>query len=100
MSATELRVRWIPLQQTEWFGNPRGYNITYKNVDNGSISSVLSALIEDHTANSHVLDNLEEYAVYEVIMNACNDVGNSRDSPVALERTRESTPSSGPIGKS
>ncbi|XP_055298304.1 protein sidekick isoform X10 [Sitodiplosis mosellana] len=97
MSATELRVRWIPLQQSEWFGNPRGYNITYRNVENGSASSVLSALIEDHTANSHVLDNLEEYAVYEVIMNACNDVGNSKDSPPALERTRESVPSVGPI---
>lgn len=97
MSATELRVRWIPLQQSEWFGNPRGYNITYRNVENGSTSSVMSALIEDHTANSHVLDNLEEYAVYEVIMSACNDVGNSKESPPALERTRESVPSTGPV---
>lgn len=97
MSATELRVRWIPLQQTEWFGNPRGYNITYRNVDNGSVSPALSALIEDHTANSHVLDSLEEFAVYEVIMSACNDVGNSKESPTALEKTRESIPSAGPI---
>lgn len=95
MSATELRVRWIPLQQSEWFGNPRGYNITYRNIENGS--AALSALIVDHTANSHVLDNLEEYAVYEIIMSACNDVGNSKDSPAALERTRESVPSSGPV---
>ncbi|XP_037028858.1 protein sidekick isoform X5 [Bradysia coprophila] len=97
MSATELRVRWIPLQQTEWFGNPRGYNITYRNVENGSQTQPLSALIEDHTANSHVLDNLEEWAVYEIVMNACNDVGTSKDSPKALERTREAVPSFGPI---
>lgn len=97
MSATELRVRWIPLQQTEWFGNPRGYNITYKNIDNASKSSALSVLIEDHTANSHVLDTLEEWAVYEIVMNACNDVGTSKDSPKALERTREAVPSHGPI---
>lgn len=96
MSATELRVRWIPLQQTEWFGNPRGYNITYKNIENDSNALALSALIEDHTANSHVLDNLEEYAVYEIIMNACNDVGTSIDSPKAIERTREAVPSFGP----
>lgn len=96
MSATELRVRWIPLQQTEWFGNPRGYNITYKNIENDSNTQALSALIEDHTANSHVLDNLEEYAVYEIIMNACNDVGTSVDSPKAIERTREAVPSAGP----
>lgn len=97
MSATELRVRWIPLQQTEWFGNPRGYNITYRNIENGSVVPALSVLIEDHTANSHVLDTLEEWAVYEVVMNACNDVGTSQDSPKALERTREATPSQGPI---
>ncbi|CAG0921735.1 unnamed protein product [Notodromas monacha] len=30
VSATELRVRWIPLQQIEWYGAPRGYNITYR----------------------------------------------------------------------
>lgn len=98
MSATELRVRWIPLQQSEWFGNPRGYNISFRNVDDQSKTSSLSVLIEDHTANSHVLDNLEEWAVYEIVMNACNDVGTSKDSPNALERTREAVPSHGPIG--
>lgn len=97
MSATELRVRWIPLQQSEWFGNPKGYNITYRNIDNSSNALPHSVLIEDHTANSHVLDTLEEWTVYEVIMNACNDVGTSVDSPKALERTREAVPSSGPI---
>lgn len=96
MSATELRVRWIPLQQSEWYGNPRGYNITFRQVDNDSISMPLSVLIEDHTANSHVLDNLEEYAVYEIVMNACNDVGTSKDSPTAIERTREAVPTAGP----
>ncbi|XP_055684947.1 protein sidekick isoform X2 [Lutzomyia longipalpis] len=95
MSATELRVRWIPLQQTEWFGNPRGYNITYRSLE--SKTPALSVLIEDHTANSHVLDNLEEWTVYEVTMNACNDVGSSRDSPKAIERTREAVPSMGPL---
>lgn len=97
MSATELRVRWIPLQQTEWFGNPRGYNITFKNIDDDPKAPALSVLIEDHTANSHVLDNLEEWAMYEIVMNACNDVGTSRDSPKAVERTREAVPSHGPV---
>lgn len=97
MSATELRVRWIPLQQTEWFGNPRGYNITFKNIEDEPKAPALSVLIEDHTANSHVLDNLEEWAMYKIVMNACNDVGTSRDSPKALERTREAVPSHGPM---
>jgi protein sidekick len=105
MSANELRVRWIPLQSSEWFGNPRGYNISYKRIDadysnNNSNwqNNVLNVLIEDFTANSHVLDSLEEYSLYEIVMTACNEVGTSVESPKAIERTRESVPTSGPIG--
>ncbi|XP_037934636.1 protein sidekick isoform X4 [Teleopsis dalmanni] len=97
MSATQLRVRWIPLQQTEWFGNPRGYNITYRQIESITKVSAKSVLIEDHTANSHVLEGLEEWTLYEVLMNACNDVGFSRDSAIAVERTREAVPSYGPL---
>ncbi|XP_039445727.1 protein sidekick isoform X4 [Culex pipiens pallens] len=98
MSATELRVRWIPLQQTEWFGNPRGYNITYRNVNEKSQVAPYSVVIEDPTANSHVLDNLEEWSVYEIFMRSVNEVGQSADSPHAFERTREAVPSFGPLG--
>lgn len=99
MSATELRVRWIPLQQVEWFGNPRGYNISYREVG-GLVGGGKwrSVTIDDHTANSHILDNLEEFAQYEIITQAYNDVGSSERSPVAVERTRESVPSFGPMG--
>lgn len=38
---------------------------------------------------------LEEYALYEVKMQACNDVGCSPTGPTAIERTRES----GKLGK-
>lgn len=76
-----------PLQQVEWFGNPRGYNITYTEISTGKSQS---ATIEDHTANSHVIIGLEEFALYEISMQACNDVGSSQPSPRALERTRES----------
>ncbi|XP_019697114.1 protein sidekick isoform X2 [Harpegnathos saltator] len=93
MSATELRVRWIPLQQVEWYGNPRGYNVTYKEVRTNLSKSIT---IEDHTANSYVLENMEEFADYEIVMQAFNDVGSSTTSPKAVERTRESVPSLGP----
>lgn len=97
MSARELRVRWIPLQQSEWYGNPRGYNITYRSLEaNGTAGAALSVLIDDHTANSHVLDRLEEWTAYEVLMAACNDAGSSASSPPAVERTREAVPSAGP----
>ncbi|KZC09696.1 Protein sidekick [Dufourea novaeangliae] len=94
MSATELRVRWIPLQQIEWYGNPRGYNVTYTEVRTNISKSIT---IDDHTANSYVLENMEEYALYEIVMQAFNDVGSSALSPKAVERTRESVPSMGPI---
>ncbi|XP_015603138.1 protein sidekick isoform X3 [Cephus cinctus] len=94
MSATELRVRWIPLQQVEWYGNPRGYNISYKELRTNKSKSIS---IEDHTANSYVLENMEEFALYEIVMQAYNDVGFSASSPKAIERTRESVPSFGPV---
>ncbi|XP_065171276.1 protein sidekick-like isoform X3 [Atheta coriaria] len=94
MSATELRVRWIPLQQMEWYGNPRGYNISYVELGSGR---ALSETIEDPTANSHIITKLEEFALYEITMQAYNDVGSSTPSPKALERTRESVPSFGPL---
>ena len=75
----------------EWFGNPRGYNISYREVG-GLVGGGRwrSVTIDDHTANSHILDNLEEFALYEIITQAYNDVGSSELSPVAVERTRES----------
>lgn len=76
-----------PLQQIEWFGNPRGYNITFTELRTGFAHS---STIEDHTANSHVIIGLEEFALYEIKMQACNDVGCSPTGSKALERTRES----------
>ena len=75
------------MQQIEWYGNPRGYNITYNEVRTKKSKSIS---IEDHTANSYVLENMEEFALYEIVMYAYNDVGSSSFSPKAVERTRES----------
>jgi hypothetical protein len=75
----------------EWFGNPRGYNISYREVG-GLVSGGRwrSVTIDDHTANSHILENLEEFSKYEIITQAYNDVGSSKPSPIAVEHTRES----------
>ena len=71
MSATELRVRWIPLSQGEWFGIPRGYNISYRIVDSADKTTstrLHSISIEDPTKNSFVLDGLEEFTLYEILL--------------------------------
>lgn len=99
MSSSELRVRWIPLQQAEWFGNPKGYNICYRIIEDSKTNSnnSVNVLIEDSTSNSYILKNLEEWSLYEIVVTACNEVGPSVESPPALERTREAVPSSGPL---
>ncbi len=53
VSATELRVRWIPLSQGEWYGIPRGYNISYRIIDDTSKLHSLS--IEDPTRSVGLL---------------------------------------------
>lgn len=75
------------MQQSEWFGNGKGYNITYR-LFNTSIMNTVT--IEDITSNSFVLDSLQKFTQYDVTMNAFNDVGSSGSSPSAFERTRES----------
>jgi protein sidekick len=76
-----------PLQQIEWYGVPRGHNVSRVGVD----SQMDSVSIVDHNANSFVLEGLEEFDLYQVIVQAYNDVGTSLPSPPAQERTRESS---------
>jgi len=83
-----------PLQQSEWFGNPSGYRIYYSELGTGNQKNVT---IEDPTANSHILEHLEEFALYEITMTSNNEVGSSEQSQSAVERTRESVPSFGPM---
>ena len=59
-----------------------------------------SISIEDPTKNSFVLDGLEEFTLYEVLLQAYNDLGSSEPSPVVLARTREAAPGDGPTGVS
>nr|XP_045601913.1 protein sidekick-like isoform X1 [Procambarus clarkii] len=94
MSSTQLRVRWIPLQQFEWYGAPQGYRIRYRPV--GCKCDFSEDFVYDNTANSHQLVTLQEYTQYEVTMVAVNDIGPSSLAPIAVERTRESVPSTGP----
>ena len=91
---TKFNVRWTPLSQQDWYGVPRGYNISYR--IRGDETQLHSVSIEDPTANSFVLEGLEEFTLYEVILQAFNDVGTSEPSAVVVERTNEATPGSGP----
>ena len=64
-----------------------------------SLSTQLHSIsIEDPAKNSFVLDGLEEFTLYEVLLQAYNDLGSSEPSPVVLARTREAAPGAGPTG--
>ena len=74
----------LSLSQGEWYGIPRGYNISYRIVNSGlrgrggrdsarsstqpPSTQLHSISIEDPTKNSFVLDGLEEFTLYEVLL--------------------------------
>ncbi|XP_065308715.1 protein sidekick isoform X2 [Dermacentor albipictus] len=93
VNAHALRVRWTPLPQVDWYGVPRGYNVSFRAKDEPDFKWTV---VEDHNANSVVLDNLQAFTPYEVFMVAFNDVGASSASAISSERTREAAPSAGP----
>ena len=45
--------------------------------------------IEDHNANAFVLEDLEEFTIYQIIVQAYNDVGSSQHSPSQLPSAPE-----------
>ena len=45
-----------------------------------------------------MLEDLEEFTLYEVILQAYNDLGTSGPSPIEVARTREAAPGASPDG--
>ncbi|KAJ7305928.1 hypothetical protein JRQ81_010294, partial [Phrynocephalus forsythii] len=95
-SETSLWVRWVPLPDTQYNGNPEsvGYRIKYWCVD--VPSSVLNKVISDRLEREHTIENLQEWAEYELQIQAFNAIGAGPWSDVVRGRTRESVPSAPP----
>ena len=84
----KIQILNVFLSQGEWYGIPRGYNISYRIVNSGlrghrgrggrdsarmstqqpPSTQLHSISIEDPTKNSFVLDGLEEFTQYEVLL--------------------------------
>jgi len=62
----------LHLQYIEWYGVPRGYNVSYRRASTDTPLEAVS--IEDHNANSFVFEGLEELTLYQVIVQGYNDV--------------------------
>ncbi|XP_071105902.1 protein sidekick-2-like isoform X1 [Haliotis cracherodii] len=97
LNSTAFRISWIPLPSKDWNGEPQGYKLYYrmKEIDPTADFTVLP-LENGMNMESFILGHLQEWVEYEVKMTSYNDVGVSSDSPVAIERTRESVPSASP----
>ncbi|KAG8564832.1 hypothetical protein GDO81_012588 [Engystomops pustulosus] len=95
-SQTSLWVRWVPLPEMAYNGNPEsvGYRIRYIRSDGkGKFST---HVIHDRIEREYTIEDLEEWAEYNVQVVAFNAIGSGPWSPVVVARTRESVPSSGP----
>ncbi|XP_058510217.1 protein sidekick-2 isoform X1 [Solea solea] len=99
-SETSLWLRWVPLPEWEYNGNPDlvGYRVQYSKA--GSKGGVLAHVIMDRLEREFTIEDLEEWTEYEVRVQAINGIGSGPWSPPVHGRTRESVPSSGPTNVS
>ncbi|CAJ0932166.1 unnamed protein product [Ranitomeya imitator] len=95
-SQTSLWVRWVPLPEMAYNGNPEsvGYRIRYMRTDGKGKSS--THVIHDRIEREYTIEDLEEWTEYSVQVVAFNTIGSGPLSPIVVARTRESVPSSGP----
>lgn len=100
VSATAFRVRWTPLPPESWHGHPRGYNITWRELNNDGEPipdyPLRSYILTDYHSHSYLITSLNEYSNYGVQVFALNDLGTSSGSHFIIQRTNEATPSAGP----
>ncbi|NWZ39596.1 SDK2 protein, partial [Brachypodius atriceps] len=95
-SETSLWLRWMPLLEQEYNGNPDsvGYRLRYSRADGRGQPAL--HVIRDRVEREFTIEDLEEWTEYRVQVQAFNAIGSGPWSPSVLGRTRESVPSSGP----
>ncbi|CAI9173366.1 unnamed protein product [Rangifer tarandus platyrhynchus] len=95
-SETSLRLRWVPLPDSRYNGNPEsvGYRIKYWRPDLPSV--VLAQVVSDRLEREFTVEGLEEWTEYELQMQAFNAIGAGPWSAAVRGRTRESVPSAAP----
>ncbi|KAK4813575.1 hypothetical protein QYF61_011804 [Mycteria americana] len=95
-SETSLWLRWVPLPDTRYNGNPEsvGYRIKFWRVD--LQSPTLMKVINDRLEREYTIEDLEEWTEYDLQIQAFNAIGAGPWSEVVRGRTRESVPSAPP----
>ncbi|XP_051877097.1 protein sidekick-1 [Pristis pectinata] len=95
-SETSLWVRWVPLPESEYNGNPEsvGYRIKYWRVDGQGMP--VTQIINDRLEREITIENLEEWTNYMFQIQAFNAIGSGPWSSQVQGCTRESVPSAAP----
>ncbi|XP_072415393.1 protein sidekick-1 isoform X1 [Chiloscyllium punctatum] len=95
-SETSLWVRWVPIPESEYNGNPEsvGYKIKYWQLDGQGMPG--HQIINDRLEREITIENLEEWIDYVVQIQAFNAIGSGPWSNQVRGRTRESVPSAAP----
>ncbi|XP_045680287.1 protein sidekick-1 isoform X1 [Phyllostomus hastatus] len=95
-SETSLRLRWVPLPDSQYNGNPEsvGYRVRYWRAD--LQAPALVRVLSDRLERECTVEELEEWTEYELQMQAFNAVGAGPWGEVVRGRTRESVPSAAP----
>ncbi|NXF47298.1 SDK2 protein, partial [Oceanites oceanicus] len=89
-SETSLWLRWMPLLEQEYNGNPDsvGYKIRYARSDGRGQPAV--HVIHDRVEREYTIEDLEEWTEYRVQVQAFNAIGSGPWSHSVVGRTRES----------
>ncbi|KFO25348.1 Protein sidekick-1 [Fukomys damarensis] len=95
-SETSLLLRWVPLPDSQYNGNPEsvGYRVKYWRSD--LPFTALAQVVNDRLERELTIEELEEWTEYELQMQAFNAIGAGPWSEVVRGRTRESVPSAAP----
>ncbi|KAG7459979.1 hypothetical protein MATL_G00216340 [Megalops atlanticus] len=95
-SETSLWLRWVPLPDSEYNGNPEsvGYRIKLWRADLREEPRV--QLVSDRLEREMTLEGLEEWTEYLLQIQAFNSIGPGPWSEIVKGRTRESVPSGSP----
>ncbi|XP_039216202.1 protein sidekick-1 isoform X2 [Crotalus tigris] len=99
-SETSLWVRWVPLPDAQYNGNPEsvGYRIKYWCAD--MQCPALTKVISDRLETEVTVEDLQEWTEYELQIQAFNAIGSGPWSEVVRGRTRESVPLASPANVS
>ncbi|XP_059414542.1 protein sidekick-1-like isoform X5 [Carassius carassius] len=95
-SETSLWLRWVPLPETGYNGNPEsvGYRVRVLRADLRGEASTRS--VNDRLEREITLEGLEEWTEYQLQIQAFNSIGSGPWSEPVKGRTRESVPSGAP----